>query len=145
MITITSERYSVMQEKLLQSLKDFDYRFKRYQINYSITIGYCLEDVNLSVLSDYIRGDDRFIVLDHHAYAIVFNYSNVESGIQATNNLLNNFHTTFASVPLFGAVVTASNYDSVTQMVPELLNLLQRSIEQDSPLQFIPNEKSHAS
>lgn len=145
MVTITSERYSVMQEKLLQSLKDFDYRFKRYQINYSITIGYCSEDVNLSVLSDYVRGDDRFIVLDHHTYAIVFNYSNVESGIQATNNLLNHFHRTFLSALLFGAVVTASNYDNVTQMVPELLNLLQRSIEQNRPIQFIPNEKSHAS
>ncbi len=145
MFTSFCEDCSIMQEKLVQTLKDFDYRYKRYQINYSIAIGYCSEDVNLSVLSDYIRSDDRFIVLDHHTCAIVFNYSNVQSGIQAANNILSHFHSTFVSAPLFGAVVTASNYDSVTQMVPELLNLLQDAIEHDRPIQFLPNEKSHAS
>lgn len=145
MSTSFCEEYSIMQEKLIQALKDFDYRFKRYEINYSIAIGYCSEDVNLSVLSDYIRGDDRFIVLDHHTCAIIFNYSNVESGVQAANNILNHFHSTFPSTPLFGAVVTVSNYDSVPQMVAQLLNLLQHAIEQDKPIQFIPNEKSHIS
>lgn len=139
------EEYSIMQEKLIQTLKDFDYRFKRYQINYSIAIGYCSEDVNLSILSNHIRGDDRFIVLDHHTCAIIFNYCNVEAGIQSANNLLNHFHNTFVSAPLFGAVVTTSNYDSVTQMVTKLLNHLQHAIDQGKPIQFISNEKSHAS
>lgn len=145
MSTSFCEEYSIMQEKLIQTLKDFDYRYKRYEINYSIAIGYCSEDVNLSVLSDYIRGDDRFIVLDHHTCAIIFNYSNVQLGIQAANNILNRFHSTFLSAPLFATLVTASNYDSVTQMVPELLNLLQDAIEHDKPIQFLPHEKSCAS
>ncbi len=127
--TFSNEQYSIMKEKLTQAVKDFNYRFKRYEVNYSIAIGHSPENIDLSPLSERIRESDRFIILDHNTCAIVFDFADNTCGIKAANNLLTHFQGTFFSTPLYLGIVTAGNYDTNSKMVHELFDFLDYAIE----------------
>lgn len=118
-----------MEEQLTQTLKSFDYRLNRYQIHYSVAMWHCPKEIDINVLSKCIRTTDRLICLNDHNYAIVFDYTNPESGIQAANNLLEQFKSTYSSVPLFCTLANSSQYESINTMIPELLTRLNETIE----------------
>ena len=129
MVTFSAEQRSIMQEKLTQAIKDFSYRFKRYEINYSIAIGYSPEELDLTPLSHFIRESDRFVVLDQHTYAIILDCTDDESGIKAANNLLTHYQGEHFSKPLYTSIVTADNFDTVPLMIQELFYLLDYALE----------------
>lgn len=129
MSTITSEQYSLMKEKLSQAVKDFGYRFKRYEINYSITIGYTSEDIDLTQMAGFIRETDRFIILNHNTCAVILDCSDEIRGIKAANNLLTHYQSVFFSIPLYLSIVTASNYETNSKMIHELFYLLDYAIK----------------
>lgn len=120
---------SILKEPLIQSLKSYDYRFKRYQISYSVALLHCCEDVNFNEFSNCVRCTDRFITLDDHTCAIIFDYTDMTTGMQAANNLLEHFKGTFSSAPFFTSIVNANHYEEIDQMVPELFEQLNDSIE----------------
>lgn len=129
MINFSNEQHSLMKEKLTQAIKDFSYRFKRYEVNYSVAIGHTPEDVDLSKISQYIRETDRFIILNHNTCAVILDCSDDIRGIKAANNLLTHFQGTFFSTPLYFSIVTASNYDTEHKMTHELFYLLEYAIK----------------
>ncbi len=129
MVSYSTEQHSLMKEKLTQAIKDFTYRLKRYDVNYSIALGHTPECVDLSPLSKQIRTTDRFIILDQHTYAVILDCADETGGIKAANNLLTHFQGSFFSIPLYTCVVTAGNYDSVALMNQELFYLLDYVIE----------------
>lgn len=129
MPTFTYEQHSLMKEKLSQAVKDFAYRLKRYEINYSVAIGHTSADIDLSQMSGYIRETDRFIVLSHNTCAIILDCSDEVRGIKAANNLLTHYQSNFFSKPLYLTVVTASNYETNPKMLHELFYLLDYAIE----------------
>ncbi|MDP1785060.1 MAG: hypothetical protein Q8K81_06510 [Sulfuricurvum sp.] len=129
MPNIPTERRFIIQQKLMQSLKDFDYRFKRYKISYSITIWHSPENIDLALFSNHIRATDRFITFDRNTCAIIFDCTNDESGIKAANNLLTHYHSTFYAMPLFASIVTVSNYDSTLNMTQNLFELLTHAVK----------------
>ena len=129
MPTFTHEQHSLMKEKLSQAIKDFAYRFKRYNINYSIAISHTSETIDLTKMSNFIRTTDRFIILNHNTYAIILDCSDELRGIKAANNLLTHYQGIFFSIPLYLSVVTASNYDTNTKMIHELFYLLDYAIK----------------
>lgn len=129
MSTFSHKACLIMQEKLLQTMKDFSYRLKLYGINYSIAIGYSPENVDLTPLSQHIRESDLFIVLDHNTCAVILDSTNDESGIKTANNLLSHFQGKFFSTSLYSAIVIASNYDTVTLMMHDLFYLLDYAIK----------------
>lgn len=129
MSTFTHEQLSLMKEKLSQAIKDFAYRFKRYNINYSIAIGHTTEDIDLNQISNFIRSTDRFIVLNHSTYAIILDCSDEIRGIKAANNILTHYQGIFFSIPLYITIVTASNYEADAKMIHELFYLLDYAIK----------------
>lgn len=129
MSIFSNEQHSLMTGKLAQAIKDFSYRFKRYDVNYSMAIGYSPENIDMSPLSQHIRETDRFIVLDHNTCVVIFDCANDEAGTKAANNMLTRFEGTFFSTPLFTSIVTASNYENVSLMMDELFYLLNYAIE----------------
>lgn len=129
MSTFTHEHYSLMNDKLSQAVKDFSYRFKRYNVSYSIAVGHTTENVDLSLISGYIRETDRFITLNHNTYAVVFDCTDEITGIKAGNNLLARFQGSFFSTPLYTSIVTASSYETNAKMIHELFYLLDYAIE----------------
>lgn len=129
MSTFSSEQRSIMQEKLSQGIKDFAYRYKRYGINYSVTIGYSPENVDFSHVVEHIRNSDRFITLDSNTCAVILDCADDECGIKASNNLLTHFQGEYFSTTLYACLVTASNYSTPALMTHELFYLLAYAIE----------------
>ncbi|MDP2076644.1 MAG: hypothetical protein Q8N01_01815 [Sulfuricurvum sp.] len=129
MPTFTHEQHSLMKEKLSQAIKDFSYRFKRYDINYSIAVGHTTEGTDLNQISNFIRSTDRFIVLNHNTCAVILDCSDELRGTKAANNLLTNLQGNFFSKPLYLTIVTASNYESDSKMIQELFYLLDYAIK----------------
>jgi hypothetical protein len=119
----------LMEEKLVQTLKSFDYRQNRYKIDYSVAIWYSPKEIDFHLLSNRIRSSDRLVSLDNHHYVIIFDYTSAESGIQAVNNFLEHYKSTFLSEPLFYCVANSSQFESIHIMVPELLIQLNQTIE----------------
>ncbi len=123
------EQRSIMGEKLIQAVKDFTYRYKRYGIKFSIAIGHTSDEIDLTPLSEHIRESDRFIVLDHNTCAIILDCADDDNGIKAANNLLTLFQGSYFSSPLYAAIVTVSNYEASELMIRELFYLLNYAIE----------------
>lgn len=123
------EESSILQEPLVQHIKKYDYRLKRYQINYSIILLHCSEDVNFNELSNCVRCSDRLIILGKYTCAIIFDCTSAETGQHAANNFLKHLHCTFCSSQFSTSIVNSSHYDDVDSMVPELFTQLHDSIE----------------
>jgi hypothetical protein len=122
-----------MEETLIQTLKSYDYRYNRYKIDYSVVMWHCPINVDLNELAKSIRTTDHFICLDDHTCAIVFDYTTPESSIQALNHLLEYYKCTYSSIPVYSSVLSASQFENVETLVPQLVNQLDQSIE-NSPL-----------
>lgn len=118
-----------MKKKLIQTLKNFDYRYNRYKVDYSVTMWHCPANVDFSTLTHCIRKTDQLVCLDARTYAVIFDYSTPESNIQALNHLLEHYKCTYSSNPICSAVFSASQFESLHEMVPQLLHQLDQSIE----------------
>lgn len=128
MIDRFNEKRALYQEKLVEKVVAYDYRYFRYHINYSIALLYVSEKVNLSHIKSYLRKSDEFIKLNTHIYAIFLDCTDDEKGIKTSNNSLNAIQAQFFSKHLYMAVVTASNYTDSFQMVHDLFDLIEYGI-----------------
>jgi hypothetical protein len=122
------KKLQIYQKKLLESTKEFRYRYERYNFNYSIAIVYSPEEIDFPPMSNFIRVTDVFIVLDNNTYAIVFDCTDDNSGTKAANILLMKFQGKAFDIPLYSAIVTASNYSSPEEMNRKLFCLLNFGI-----------------
>lgn len=138
---LTNEKSHTYQKQLLESAMEFSYRYERYNINYSIAIGYSPEEIDLSPMSNFIRETDKFIVFSNNICAILLDCTNDESGIKAANNLLTKFQGNAFDTPLYSAVVTASNYASSEKMIRELFHLIDFAIANNTNQQVIDHSQ----
>lgn len=118
-----------MEEKLIKTLKSYDYRYHRYQVDYSVAMWHCPTNINTDELTKLIRKTDQLVCLDDCTYAVVFDYTTPESSIQALNNLLEHYKCTYLLEPFSTTVLCASQFESVTEMVPQLLEVLNQSMK----------------
>lgn len=118
-----------MEEKLTQTLKSYDYRLKRYDISYSVVMMRCPTDIDIDSISHCIRKTDRIVCLQNHTYAIVFDYTNSETGVQAANNFLESCKCTLSLEPISTTIINASQFESIETMIPTLLTQLHESTE----------------
>jgi len=121
-----------LQLKMEREIEDFDYRFTRYEVDYSVTLAYTPEPIDLTpLLTKYIRETDHAIILQDQLYAIVFDSADENRGIKAANKLLTFFQQLYFSKSIFASAVTASNFNNPTQMISKLFDLLDYSISHD--------------
>ncbi|MDD5156474.1 hypothetical protein [Sulfurimonas sp.] len=119
---------SAIKDILIQEVDKFDYRFKRYGINYSVMIGFSTEPIDFAQFSSSIRKSDSFVLIAPNLCAIILDSVNNSNGIKAANKLLTSFQQTYFSKKIYSCVVTASNHESVKQMIDELYYLLTYAI-----------------
>jgi len=132
MIHSVGERRQVMQEKLLKELSDFDYRHKRYHINYSIAIGHTPHKIDLTPMSHHIRKTDLYVILTDNTYAVILDCTDNITGLKTANNLLTHFQASFFSHHLYAAVVTVGDYDTALHAVHDLFYLLDYAIKHNT-------------
>lgn len=128
MTNYVNDQRKILQEKLLEEISDYDYRFTRYKISYSLAIAYTPEPTELTSLLPHIRKSDRFIPLNDHFHAVVFDFTDEEKAIKASNKLLTFFQYTYFSKSIFASVITADNHRTPDRMIAKLFDLVVYSI-----------------
>lgn len=120
-----------------------NYRYERYDFYYSVAIGFCPEPIDMTPLATFIRESDQFIILENNLCAVVLEGANDASGIKAANKFLSHFEGSFFSMPLYAAVVTASNYDATSKLTHDLFNLLDYAIAHNMKNMVIDPSQVH--
>ena len=111
------------------STSDFQYRLERYNIDYSIAVGFTKGiDIDLNAFQNHIRNSDRFVVLSKNMYAVILDCADEQCGLKAANNLLTKFQHQYFACPLFASVVNGSNYTNVKDMFRSLFHLLEYGV-----------------
>lgn len=118
-----------VQEKLLEAVQDYEYRAKRYGIEYSIVFVYTVEPIDFSTISHHIRKTDAQVVCEEHIFAVVLDCADVEKGIKAANNLFTYLQTVYFAHTIFASVETSQKNRTVEKMVVDLVNLVSYAIE----------------
>lgn len=131
MLATINEKSSLVKERLTQEVDSFDYRFKRYGINYSVIIGFIAEPIDFARSTLSIRKSDSFITITPNIYAVILDSANDSNGIKAANKLMAYFQQTHPYTRLYTCAVTASNHESLNQMINELYYLLTYAITND--------------
>lgn len=121
-----------LQSKLEWEIEDYEYRYTRYQVDYTISLICTPEPLDMApLLSKYIRETDHSIILQDRLYAIIFDSANENKGTKAANKLLTYFQQLYFSQSIFASIVTASNFNNPPQMISKLFDLLDYALKHD--------------
>ncbi len=115
-------------EIIQDRIEAFLYRSERYDLNFSLAIGYCSNDVDLSGFGQYIRSTDEFIILEKNICCIVLDCAPAGSGVKAATNMLSNFQHNYFGKTLYSSVVCSEDHNNSTQLINQLFDVLSYSI-----------------
>jgi len=118
-----------IQKKLLNAVEEYEYRAKRYGIDYSIVFVYTVEPIDFSTISHHIRKTDVEVVCEEHIFAVVLDCADSEKGIKAANNLFTYLQTVYFAHTIFASVETSQNNRASDKMIIDLVNLVNYAIE----------------
>lgn len=125
------ENRKMYHEAIINRLSHFSYRKKRYKLNFSIAIGLCDEQINLSEFIEIKRKTDDFIVLQNNLCCIIFDGADSDSAIKAAANMQTDFQYKYFNKKIFVSVVAAEDYDDDIAMVNSLFDILDYAISND--------------
>lgn len=141
MIDTLNEMREVINSTLIREMSDYDYRYTRYNINYSIAIGYVPEEIDLNHFASFIRKTDRFITIEPNICAIILDCADCTDGLKTANNLLTIFNKTFFSKKIFAGVATANEHPSSISFINELYYLLKFGIANNMDNQILDSSQ----
>lgn len=121
------ENRSKYQTIIVNRIDDYFYKRKRYDQHFSLAIGLFDPDIDLTVFDEHSRQTDIFIKLERNLYCEVFDGTTAGSGIKAASNLLTIFESHFYGKRVFASIVFSKDYDTSSQMVHRLFDILEYS------------------
>ncbi|MCX6075126.1 MAG: hypothetical protein NTY39_12450 [Campylobacterales bacterium] len=128
MIDLFNKYRKNLQKEVVKRASLYDYRYVRYNINYSITACYVNEPTDLMHIASNLRQSDDFIKLNDHLYVMFLDATDDEQGIKTSTNILNSMQAQFFTKPFYIAVVTATNYTDLFQMIHDLFDLIEYAL-----------------
>ncbi len=138
MDTIIAEiSYANESKKLSEVSSYFFYRYKRYKVDFSMTLFYSKELIEKKVFIDILRKSDFVMQLHKNLICTVFDSTSQSGGFKASENLLLAYQRAYPSQKLYASFV--STFDSIDQdtMDLHLISLLNFAIEKEYAGQII--------
>lgn len=147
MINLIKNNRRNYHQKIIDKLGDYAYRMKRYDLDFSVAIGFSEDEVNLAEFISIKRRTDEFIVLEDNLCCIILDGADSNSAIKAASNLQTEFQHRHFNTKLFVSVVTAKDYDNDAVMINSLFDILEYSILNNMDNMVIDNHQiiSHKS
>lgn len=127
---------------ILDTIEDNLYRKKRYELNFSLAIAICNNDVCMRDFSTHIRQTDKFIGLEEHLCSVVFDGIPFDKALKVTSNLQNIFQNKHFNKKLFIGIVSSADFehdDNGYKMINSLLDVLEYSISNDMNHEIVDN------
>lgn len=128
MIDMINDNYEEFHQKIFDKLSDYSYREQRYNLDFSIVIALCDENVDSSKLINIKRQTDELIILKDNLFCIVLDGASSASEVKAASHIQTEFLNMFGDKKLFIAVVTVQDYINHNDMIDSLFKVLKYSI-----------------
>lgn len=125
MINAVKENRRAYLNVIVDRIDDYFYKRKRYGQHFSLAIILSDPDIDISTFNEHNRQTDIFIVLEKNLCCEVFDGTTAESGIKAASILLTDFESHFYAKRIFTGIVFSKDYDTSTQMVNRLFDILE--------------------
>lgn len=110
---------------------DFFYRFQRYGINFSISIFYSKENLDIKIFEKALRKSDKLLELQKNLFCIIFDVSNEKEGLKASENIISLYERTHFSQSIYISFVNSKSYTDISSLKSHLISFLDYSIKND--------------
>lgn len=128
MIDMIDDNSKEFHQKILDKLDDYFYRENRYNLDFSIVIALCNENVNSSKLINIKRQTDELIILKDNLFCVVLDGTSSVTGVKAASHIQTEFLNMYGDKELFIALVTSQDYIDHSEMIDSLFKILKYSI-----------------
>jgi hypothetical protein len=124
------ENYNQYKKEILTKIEAYAYRKKRYDVDFTISIMISTSAFHTQSIQEHIRDTDLMIVLAKNLVAVVFDFTNEEMGLKASENLMALIEPQMFDKHLFVSVVSSHNSLDDDEQVRKALYLLIEDITQ---------------
>jgi uncharacterized membrane protein len=124
------ENYNQYKKEILTKIEAYAYRKKRYDVDFTISIMISTSAFHTQSIQEHIRDTDLMIVLAKNLVAVVFDFTNEEMGLKASENLMALIEPQMFDKHLFVSVVSSHNSLDDDEQVRKALDLLIEDITQ---------------
>ena len=123
------DNYFKYKSEIVEYLKIYDYRKKRYKVDYTIALYISVEELDADFVKRYVRDTDTVIVLENNFIAVIFDFASVEAGFKAAENLLAYMEPKLSTDEIYVSVVNSHDRLDEREHVRKALDLLIESID----------------
>ena len=125
MINMIKENRQLYHSIVVNKIDDYFYKRKRYDQHFSLALALSYPDTDIKAFNEHHRQTDKFIVLEKNLCCEIFDGTTAESGIKALSILLTSFENHFYTKQIFTSIVFSKDYDTSSQMVNRLFDILE--------------------
>jgi hypothetical protein len=112
--------------KINNLLLEYEYRYFRYRLEYTLVFFYLSEEENISGYTNLVRLTDTFLALEKHFYCIVYEGANAEQATKAANNLLSHYKKEYKEGEIFITILSPGKKKMHRE---DIVTLLFKSLE----------------
>ena len=123
------ENYNSYKNDILSALEEYNYRKKRYGVDFTVTLYISSKEIPVEIVKEDIRETDRLVGLEKNFIAVVFDFTDEEGGLKASENLLAMLEPKLCCSQIYIGVT--NSFDSIDddEQVRRALDILVESIQ----------------
>jgi len=110
---------------------DYFYRFKRYEMNFSVALFYSEHTIDAEVFNTMLRQSDRLVKIQDNLFCLVLDMTSHENGLKASSNILSTYEAGHFSQKLYVSLVNAKEFSTSDSLRVKLFSLLNTAIRED--------------
>ncbi|SFV50559.1 hypothetical protein MNB_SM-7-1121 [hydrothermal vent metagenome] len=123
------ENFITYLEKILEHTHEYEYRKRRYKVEYTIALYIAKESIDSEYIRKHVRDTDKLVVLDSNLVAMIFDFADEEAGFKAAENILSFIEPKLSNDEIYISVVNSKDAIDVDEHIRKALNLLMENIE----------------
>jgi len=116
--------HALYRDRIVSEISDCFYRKERYKVNFSVAIFISTKEFDIDFVKKNLRGTDRAFLLESNLLVVTFEFVEEESGLKATENLLNILEPAFFHEKVFVCVVNSQESAKHEALIRNILNKL---------------------
>lgn len=125
MFELSKDKRNEYFEKIMDSLEEYSYRQKRYNVNFAVAL--VQHDMEIS-LEDFIqikRKTDRYIRLENNLCCIIFDCVDIDSSQKAMKNIKAQLEGSSIDKEIFVRYISSVECENASKIVNSLFDMLE--------------------
>ena len=144
LLQIIQKDFSSYKEKIEVVLDEYEYRLKRYKVNYALSIYAATGSWDIENVKNKVRKTDTVIELEEKIFAVVFDFVNDEYGIKACENLLSKIEPKMFGKKIYISVLNSKEQKNNDDLIRKVFDLLTFEVKNELcnvPLDAVPLDR----